>query len=142
MCSSDLDVTVVFDATTVGMGIFEAPIGVELLKGENAAKVLVKALEYYGYSYECNGTLDVGFYFSRIMRYDSFPDKVLHMPGYFVYSMRTLTNAWMQFTENWLGVVFPYRNGVQRFGINPGSVGERRAGLPRTALIVDQKRAK
>lgn len=71
------DVTVVFDATTVGMGIFEAPIGVELLKGENAAKVLVKALEYYGYSYECNGTLDVGFYLSRIMRYDSFPDKVL-----------------------------------------------------------------
>lgn len=64
-----------------------------------------------------------------------------HMPGYFVYSTRTMTNAWMQFNENWLGKVFPFRNGVQRFGINPGSVGERHAGYPRTALIVDRSRA-
>lgn len=62
-----------------------------------------------------------------------------HIPGYFVYSTRTLTNAWMQFNESWLGKVFPYRNGVQRFGINPGSVGERQAGYPRTALIIDQE---
>ena len=64
-----------------------------------------------------------------------------HMPGYFVYSTRTMTNAWMQFNENWLGKVFPFRNGVQRFGINPGSVGERQSGYPRTALIVDQSRS-
>lgn len=60
-----------------------------------------------------------------------------HLPGYFVYSTTTLTNAWMQFSPGWLGKVFSYRNRVQRFGINPGSVGDNLPGFPRTAVIID-----
>lgn len=97
--------------------------------------------ESYLYPKELNRVTRGLFENSANLTTDHFLFGHTHMPGYFVYSMRTLTNVWMQFTENWLGVVFPYRNGVQRFGINPGSVGERRTGLPRTALIIDQERA-
>ncbi|MBO4359603.1 MAG: DUF4430 domain-containing protein [Eubacteriaceae bacterium] len=70
-------VTVVLDATTVGMGIFEEPITVELLKGENAAETLLKALDEYGYSYTYAGTVKLGFYLRSLERAGSFPRYVM-----------------------------------------------------------------
>lgn len=70
-------VTVVLDATTVGMGIFETPITVELLKGENAAQTLLKALEEYGYTPIYAGSVQLGFYLRGLARAGSFPRSVM-----------------------------------------------------------------
>lgn len=70
-------VTVVLDGTTVGMGIFETPVTVELLKGENAAQTLLKALEEYGYTPIYAGSVQLGFYLRGIARAGSFPRSVM-----------------------------------------------------------------
>lgn len=64
------EVTVVLDATTVGLGLLEEPYVCDLHKGQSAAYVVEEALQNWGYSIN-NGNsynLDQGFYLSRIGR--------------------------------------------------------------------------
>ena len=63
------EVTVVLDATTVGLGILEQET-VPLYAGENAAQVLLRMLENCGYSCEYEGNTTLGFYLKRISRGD------------------------------------------------------------------------
>lgn len=63
------EVTVVLDATTVGLGILEQET-VPLYAGENAAQVLLRMLENCGYSCEYEGNATLGFYLKRISRGD------------------------------------------------------------------------
>lgn len=60
-----------------------------------------------------------------------------HIPGYFVYSVSTFVNIWLQFTPSITEQKIEYGNGMQRFGINPGSAGAEYGDFPRTALILD-----
>lgn len=64
-------VKVVIDATTVECGIVDEGT-VEVNAGDTAAKVVVKMLEDYGYSYRCTGSVESNFYLSSISRADAF----------------------------------------------------------------------
>ena len=63
------EVTVVLDATTVGLDVLEQET-VPLYAGENAAQVLLRMLENCGYSCEYTGNATLGFYLKRISRGD------------------------------------------------------------------------
>ena len=74
-------VTVIIDATTVGLGILDDPYECEILQGYPASYTIVKALEEMDYEVEYRGTLDVGFFLSRISRgsmctYADIPDNL------------------------------------------------------------------
>lgn len=58
--------TICIDATTVGLGSFESSYTYEIKQDEPASYAVTAALEAWGYGYESTGTLDTGFYLSRI----------------------------------------------------------------------------
>jgi predicted phosphodiesterase len=60
-----------------------------------------------------------------------------HLPGYFVYAETTGIALWMQFTPSLTDRIIRYDNGIQRFGINPGSAGVATQRILRTAVLLD-----
>ena len=58
--------TILIDATAVGLGYIEAPFSYEIKQGEPASYAVAACLESLGYSFSNGGTLDNGFYLSRI----------------------------------------------------------------------------
>ncbi len=63
-----------------------------------------------------------------------------HLPGYFVYAETTGIALWMQFTPSLTDRIIRYENGVQRFGVNPGSAGVAADRIPRTAVLLDTEK--
>ena len=59
--------TITLDATALGLGILDAG-EIEIRQGEPLSYAIDRFLEQMGYSYENKGTLDSGFYLSRISR--------------------------------------------------------------------------
>ena len=65
-------VTIVLDATSVGLGLLEEPVTVELIQGETSADALLRMLDEYGYTADYAGTTSVGFYLRSLYRADTF----------------------------------------------------------------------
>lgn len=63
------EVTVVLDATTVGLGILDEAT-YEIVQGDTAAGIVIRFLEEYGYEATYDGSATVGFYLRRISRGD------------------------------------------------------------------------
>ena len=61
------EVTVILDATTVGLGVLDAQT-LEMRQGENAAQLLLRVLDDFGYTYDAAGSDQIGFYLRRIAR--------------------------------------------------------------------------
>lgn len=59
-------VTISMDANVLGLGSLIQPASVTIYEGESAAACISRFLEQNGFSYEHDGTLDVGFYLKRI----------------------------------------------------------------------------
>lgn len=62
-------VTVVMDATTVGLGILDSGT-LSIVEGETAASVVLRFLEEYGYEADYQGNTTTNFYLRRIIRGD------------------------------------------------------------------------
>ena len=60
-------VTVILDATAVGLGVLDAET-VDVHQGENAAQLLLRVLDDFDYSYDHAGSVQSGFYLRRIAR--------------------------------------------------------------------------
>lgn len=63
------DVTVILDATTVGLGILDSGV-FEIRQGDSAASAVIRFLEEYGYDADYDGTAEVGFYLRSVGRAD------------------------------------------------------------------------
>ena len=61
------EVTVILDATTVGLGVLDTET-IELRQGENAAQILLRVLDDFDYTYDYAGSEQLGFYLRRIGR--------------------------------------------------------------------------
>lgn len=61
------EITVILDATTVGLGVLDAA-KIELHQGENSAQLLLRVLDDFDYTYDYAGSEQVGFYLRRIAR--------------------------------------------------------------------------
>ena len=64
-------VTMVIDATTVGLGILDS-FEYDIVQGEPAAATILAMLEDFGYEPTYDGSEDVGFYLRNIYRSDTF----------------------------------------------------------------------
>lgn len=62
-------ITVVLDATTVGLGILDSGT-MSIVEGETAASVVLRFLEEYGYEADYQGNTTTNFYLRRIFRGD------------------------------------------------------------------------
>lgn len=54
------------EGLTIGTGYFIEPVQVEIREGENAAHLLTRVLEEYGYSYRNTGKIEDSFYLSMV----------------------------------------------------------------------------
>lgn len=59
-------ITVSVDANVLGLGYIVSPTEIPIYQGENGADTITRFLEEKGFTYEYDGTIDVGFYLSRI----------------------------------------------------------------------------
>lgn len=59
-------ITISIDANVLGLGYIIPPTEIPIYQGENGAKTVIRFLEENGFGYEYDGTVDVGFYLSRI----------------------------------------------------------------------------
>ena len=62
------DITIQIDAKVLGLGVLTEATTVPFHQGETGAEVLVGFLEDSGYTYSNTGTLEEGFYLSRISK--------------------------------------------------------------------------
>lgn len=60
--------TISLQASTLGLGYIIEPVTVDIYEGEPASYVVVRLLEKYGIKASYAGTLDTGFYLSRISK--------------------------------------------------------------------------
>lgn len=77
------EVTLLLDATTVGLGIIDSAT-YEIVQGDTAAGVVIRFLEEYGYDAVYDGSANIGFYLRSISRGDlcrsaSVPEKLWNM---------------------------------------------------------------
>lgn len=54
------------DANVLGLGYIVSPTEIPIYQGENGAETVIRFLEENGFTYDFDGTPDVGFYLSRI----------------------------------------------------------------------------
>src|SRR5699024_4434806 len=52
---------------TIGLGHIIEPVQLDIIKGENAAEALIKALEDNGFAYEHTGSITNSFYLSYLL---------------------------------------------------------------------------
>ncbi|MFQ9977952.1 DUF4430 domain-containing protein [Clostridium cadaveris] len=62
------EITVSIDANVLGLGYIVAPVKVPIRQGETGSYFLTRFLEEKGFKYKHTGSLDIGFYLSRIMK--------------------------------------------------------------------------
>lgn len=79
------EVSVVLDATTVGLGIIDSAV-YEIVQGDTAAGIVIRFLEDYGYEAVYDGSATVGFYLRSISRGDlcsgaAVPERLWEMIG-------------------------------------------------------------
>ncbi|MGN0546804.1 MAG: DUF4430 domain-containing protein [Acutalibacteraceae bacterium] len=61
-------ITISIDANVLGLGYIVSPTEIPIYQGENGAEAVTRFLEENGFTYDYDGTLDVGFYLSRICK--------------------------------------------------------------------------
>lgn len=61
-------ITISIDANVLGLGYIVSPAKIDIYQGESGADVIARFLEENGFIYSYSGTLDVGFYLSRISK--------------------------------------------------------------------------
>ena len=64
--------TIRLDLTVLGLGLVDVPVSQDIFQDVPASYAVVAALEYLGYDVSFSGTLDDGFYLTRITRARSF----------------------------------------------------------------------
>lgn len=62
------EITISVDANVLGLGYIVAPVKVPIRQGETGSYFLTRFLEEKGFKYKHTGSLDIGFYLSRIMK--------------------------------------------------------------------------
>lgn len=62
------EITVSIDANVLGLGYIVAPVKVPIRQGETGSYFLTRFLEDKGFQYNNTGSLDTGFYLSRIIK--------------------------------------------------------------------------
>lgn len=64
--------TIRLDLTVLGLGLVDVPVSQDIFQDVPASHAVVAALEYLGYDVDFDGSLDTGFYLTRITRSRSF----------------------------------------------------------------------
>lgn len=62
------EITISVDANVLGLGYIVDPVKAPIYQGESGADVVTRVLEENGFTYSYSGSLDVGFYLSRISK--------------------------------------------------------------------------
>lgn len=62
------EITVSIDANVLGLGYIVAPVKVPIRQGETGSYFLTRFLEDKGFQYKNTGSLDTGFYLSRLIK--------------------------------------------------------------------------
>lgn len=62
------EITISIDANVLGLGYIIVPIKVPIYQGESGTDVVTRVLEENGFTYSYSGSLDDGFYLSRISK--------------------------------------------------------------------------
>lgn len=62
------EITVSIDANVLGLGYIVAPVKVPIRQGETGSYFLTRFLEEKGFQYKNTGSLDTGFYLSRLIK--------------------------------------------------------------------------
>ena len=60
--------TIRLDLTVLGLGLVDVPVSQDIFQDVPASHAVVAALEYLGYDVDFDGSLDTGFYLTRITR--------------------------------------------------------------------------
>ena len=76
--------TVRLDLSVLGLGLVDVPVSRDIFQDVPASHAVVEALEYLGYKVSYDGSLDTGFYLTRITRARSFkgvdiPEELRHL---------------------------------------------------------------